>query len=294
MDTASGPAIRRAMAPHGIAHREQLRAAGARMRDIRTLVDRGVLQRIRRDWFATTGCHGLVVRAAYAGATLSCTSAATVLGLWEVGGREVHVAAGRGTTRIHREPLATHAEGLLPLRVHWTRDPMPPAAPRARALIDDISRVLVAVAACCTLEESVAVIDSALRRGAITMFELRQLAERSSAVRRVIDFVHPASDSGYESDVRVRLARRGVTMVPQVVIDGHPVDGLIGSRLVLQIDGYGPHSDRRTRNRDLAQDERLRRIGHIVLRFSADQVRREWPMVESAVLSVIAAGRHNF
>ncbi len=239
----------------------------------------------------------LIVRAAYAGgATLACVSAAAVHGLWEVETNAVHLAAARNTPRVHRQPLAADRAGLMPLQVHWTRNPMPQVAPpRVRALVDDIPRVLTTVAACRPLEESVAILDSAVRRGMITMFELRDLAVGSSALRRVLDAVHPASDSGYESDVRVRLARRGVVMLPpQAMLDGHRVDGLIGSRLVVQIDGYGPHSDRRTRNRDLAQDERLRRLGYVVLRFSVDQVRSEWPLIESAVLGIIAAGRHHF
>ncbi|GAA1055514.1 hypothetical protein GCM10017608_29380 [Agromyces luteolus] len=73
---------------------------------------------------------------------------------------------------------------------------------------------------------------------------------------------------------------------------GTPVDGLIGTRLVIQLDGYGPHSSRAQRNRDLEQDERLRRSGYIVLRFSGDQVRWKWPMIEAAVLEIVAAGRH--
>ncbi|GAB3612544.1 hypothetical protein GCM10027415_08840 [Humibacter ginsengisoli] len=42
---------------------------------------------------------------------------------------------------------------------------------------------------------------------------------------------------------RVRMAAHGVHVEPQVVIDGHPVDGLIGKMLVIQIDGFGPHKD---------------------------------------------------
>jgi very-short-patch-repair endonuclease len=46
------------------------------------------------------------------------------------------------------------------------------------------------------------------------------------------------------------------------------------------------------RNRDLKQDDRLRRRGFIVLRYSGDQVRWQWAMVESAVLGIVAAGNH--
>ena len=81
-------------------------------------------------------------------------------------------------------------------------------------------------------------------------------------------------------------------MVPQVVIDGHPVDGLIGTRLVLQLDGYGPHTTRRQHNRDLRQDDKLRRKGYIVLRYTRDHVMREWTMIETTILGLVRAGKH--
>lgn len=107
---------------------------------------------------------------------------------------------------------------------------------------------------------------------------------------RVARASDPRPDSGIESIPRVRLAALGIVMVPQVELDGHPVDGLIGERLVLQFDGFGPHSERKRRNRDLRQDVRLQRLGYIVLRFSYDQVMFEWDWVLSEILDVIAKG----
>ncbi len=81
-------------------------------------------------------------------------------------------------------------------------------------------------------------------------------------------------------------------MIPQVVIDGHRVDGLIGERLVMQFDGFGPHATREPRKKDLAEDARLQRVGYVVLRYGYDQVLYEWPKVESTVRSIMAQGRH--
>ncbi len=126
------------------------------------------------------------------------------------------------------------------------------------------------------------------------MPELRGLAASDSVMLRVVEHVHPLADSGIESIPRVRLAQRGVAMIPQVVVDGHRVDGLVGERLVLQFDGFGPHRSRKQRNKDLREDARLVRRGYVVLRFGRDAVVHEWPMIESAVLSIIAQGRHNW
>jgi very-short-patch-repair endonuclease len=271
-----------------IAHRTQLRDSAVAPRALRIAVERV----IRRDWVATPDCDPALVRAVHAGATLACVSAAAVHGLWQLDFDSLHLSAARSTARIDRSPPPWPEFGDAELTVHWTRDPEPQLAPRVRAVITSVPRTLLDVAACQPLEPAVAVIDSALRRQKITMHELRELAGRHPALTRVLAHVDASSDAETESLARVRLARRGVVMVPQVVIDGHPVDGLIGSRLVLQIDGYGPHSSRAQRNRDLKQDDRLRRRGFIVLRYSGDQVRWQWAMVESAVLGIVAAGKH--
>jgi len=81
-------------------------------------------------------------------------------------------------------------------------------------------------------------------------------------------------------------------MVPQVRIDGHRVDGLIGNRLVIQCDGFGPHSTREQRDKDLREDVRLTRLGYHVLRFSYHQIVHEWEWVLSEILAALSQGRH--
>ena len=149
------------------------------------------------------------------------------------------------------------------------------------------------VAACQPHAQAVAVFDSALRQGLASTAELRAIGRSAGpAFRRIVDATHALADSGIESIPRVRLADIGITMIPQVVIDGHRVDGLIGERLVMQFDGFGPHATRKQRKKDLAEDARLQRVGYVVLRYGYDQVLYEWPKVESTVRSILAQGRH--
>lgn len=283
--------VRRTLGVWRIAHRAQFRDANVTPRQLRYAVERNVVRRVRRDWFAAPDCDPALVRAAHAGATLACVSAAATHGLWELDGETLHVSAARSTPRLHRDaPWPDLAP--LPLSVHWTRRPDPRLAPRVRELIVPVPKALAQVARCQPLERAVAVVDSALRRKKITLHELKTAAESERALARLLEHVDASADSELETLARVRLAKREIVMITQVVIDGHSVDGLIGTRLILQLDGHGPHAERVQRNRDLRQDERLRRRGFVVLRFSGDQVRWEWPMVESAVLSVVASGRH--
>ena len=222
---------------------------------------------------------------------LACVSAAAAYGMWDLEDAELHVSIATNTPRIDGSTPKS-LDCALPLRTHWTRHPEPHVAPRVRAPIQSVASTLRTIAHCQPLEQAVIVVDSALRRGLIELGELEQLAMTDAAFVPVFAHADPSSDSDSETVARVRLARRGIVMVPQVVIDGHPVDGLIGTRLVLQLDGYGPHTTRRQHNRDLRQDDKLRRKGYIVLRYTRDHVMREWTMIETTILGLVRAGKH--
>jgi very-short-patch-repair endonuclease len=88
------------------------------------------------------------------------------------------------------------------------------------------------------------------------------------------------------------MRQLGVVVRQQVWIDGHPVDGLIGDRLVVQIDGFAHHqaADRR---RDIAADARLRLRGYTVMRFDYHQLLYDWQTVVHLVSAAIAEGLHD-
>lgn len=277
----------------GIAHRRQLRDAGVRPIDLERAIERDDVRRAKRDWYFTKKCHKYVLRAVHASATATCVSAAAARGLWSGVDASTHVSAARSNGRVDRTPKPLVIDGDRPLVVHWTRHPSSGPMPGVRAAIDDMTSMLKHVAACQSHEQAVAVFDSALRNGLVSTRELREIGHWATpAFRRVVEATHPLADSGIESIPRVRFAGIGVTMIPQVVIDGHRVDGLIGERLVMQFDGFGPHQTREQRNKDLAEDERLQRMGYVVLRYSYDHVIYEWDKIESTVRSIIAQGRH--
>lgn len=75
-------------------------------------------------------------------------------------------------------------------------------------------------------------------------------------------------------------------------IDGHPVDFLIGDRLVVQLDGFEHHSSPAARRRDMDADARLTLLGYTVLRFDYQQVMFEWERVEAVLATAMAQQVH--
>lgn len=78
----------------------------------------------------------------------------------------------------------------------------------------------------------------------------------------------------------------------QVWIDGHPVDGLVGTSLVVQIDGFAHHGTAADRRRDIAADARLTVRGYVVLRFDYRQILFDWDRVVDTVVTAMSQGAH--
>lgn len=266
---------------HGqIAHTQDVIHAGASKYAIRGAVRSGLVTRVRRDWLALPDCDPLLRLAASAGGRLTCLTAAKRIGLWTVADNVTHLA------------VSPHANSLvLPTGVkpHWATGPV---STNRRKLVDPFENVLVRVAECQPFETAVVVLDSALRLRKISAGHLQRIASKSTRFASAREAASEFSDSGIESIPRLRLARIGIVVRQQVIIDDHPVDGLIGDRLVLQIDGYGPHSNADQRRRDLRQDGRLILRGYTVFRFDYAQVLGRWTYVEATVLSAMAQGLH--
>ncbi len=160
------------------------------------------------------------------------------------------------------------------------------------ALIEPIENALVQIADCQPFEKALVVWDSALNRGLTSEEELAQLPLRSEAARAVRTASTCFSDSGIETLPASRLALIGITVRQQVVLCGHAVDGLIGERLVLQIDGFAHHSSPEQRRKDISQDRELVLRGYTVLRYDYKEILFEWTRVEKEILLSIAQGLH--
>lgn len=166
----------------------------------------------------------------------------------------------------------------------------PVARPDARTLWDSLENVLMCVSVCLPADQAFAVWESALSRGLVTAAQPRRIAWPSARARRLAAEASHLSDSGMESTFVWRCRRAGIRVVQQVMIAGQPVDGLIGKRLVVQLDGFAFHKDAAQRRRDIRHDRELVAHGYTVLRFDYVDVMHNWPRVEREIRRAISLG----
>ncbi len=262
----------------GVARFQRLRERGLSRHDIDQGVRAGVIRRVRRGWFALPGADPMLVSAARAGVVLSCLTQAKRQGLW-----------------VHQEPTMPHvgaspgSSGGKPtgMHVHWSR----PVVPRhPDALVDPIENVLALVSECEPFEQALAVWESALNKNLVLRESLQGYAWRPAA-RRILTEAQPFADAGLETYLRVRLRWLRLPLYFQIWIAGHRVDALIGSRLVLQIDGATHVGAQRTE--DIRHDAQLRLMGYHVIRISYPQMMHEWHVIQDLIMRAVAQGLHS-
>jgi very-short-patch-repair endonuclease len=266
----------------GPTHRSQVLSARYSDHAIRSAVARGEVRRLPRGWLAGLQGDAHLEAAASVGGRLTCVTAARRTGLW--------VPANDEDTHLHvRVPVSSSRHDPTGLLLHWSAPLVP--APR-HALIDPVVNVLEAVARCLPFEEARAVWESAVRRGDAGIEFLERVRWRTAIARELAHTIGGRSDSGLETIFVDRLRPYSLGIRQQVWLDGHPVDVLIGHRLVIQLDGFEHHSDVRRRRKDIRDDARLVLLGYTILRFDYQQVMFDWPHVEASILGAVARGLH--
>lgn len=263
----------------GVAHTQTARDAGySRYRMSEAVASESVV-RIRRSWLATDDCRSeLRVAAAYGG-RLTCLSATTAMGVWTP--EMPHLP------HIVVPPTAAHLPSMQ-AEVHWAQGPVSIARtePHEHPL-----NVLFHVARCVPRADALAVWESAIRTRVVDAGILGRVRWRCSRADELAALAGSLSDSGVETRFVDLMRRAGVTVQQQVWVDGHPLDGLIGERLAVQLDGFA-HHQARDRRRDLRADARLALRGFTTLRFDYEQVFFEPAYVIDTVCVAIAQGLH--
>jgi very-short-patch-repair endonuclease len=155
-----------------------------------------------------------------------------------------------------------------------------------------VEDALAHVALCFVREHALSVWESAIRVESLDHESLRAVRWPSGASRELAVTVEGKSDSGIETLFVVRVRPWGVPLRQQVILAGRPVEVVVGSHLVVQIDGFAHHSSPADRGRDVAHDAELRLRGYTVFRFTYAQIVHGWDQVEATVAAAIARGLH--
>jgi very-short-patch-repair endonuclease len=267
------------LSPLGYAHRSDLLEAGWRPDRLRrAIAEEGLLVR-RRRWILDPTAPEAIRLAAETGGRVACVTAGELHGAWQLGRSAVpHLRLGP-----HQSDVCGDAV------VHRTLD-LVPASPRS--LVEPVVNALSQVAACLPHDDAAIVWESALNRGLVHREELAGVRWRGERATTLARECSSASDSGLETRFVIGMRREGIGVRQQVWIRGRPVDGLIGNRLVVQIDGYAFHSDARQRRADIAHDRALQLAGYTVLRFDYHQIVHQWPSVVVEVRRALAQHLH--
>lgn len=274
----------------GAAKAIELMQAGATRRSIGRALQTGMTQRPRKGWYVVPGTPTALQGAIRVGGRATCSTALAAWGVWVTERSElIHVAVHRSTSQLRSVAHAGIRQSQTPdAVVHWRQTPKPRDADGDR-LREPAVVALLDARECMTAEDLFASAESVRRLGLLTPSEWAAAVERMPRrVRRILSTAGVSSDSGLESLAVFRLRRRRLRVRQQVQIGAARVDLVIGTRLVVELDGAGFHE----RRADYRRDARLVAAGYTVLRFDYDQVLSEWATVIAAIDAVITRRGH--
>jgi very-short-patch-repair endonuclease len=262
-----------------------LRSLGLSEKLLAREVQTGRLVRVRHGVYATPDAPREQVRAARIGGRLTSYSALRARDLWcPPGDDRLHVAVGAHARALRDPdsgaPFAPRADVV----VHWRAQPARLSRLHEQLPLPAVMRHLPSALDSAFV---VAVLDSALRRGAVTTWELSRSFAGVPRLLRALARADPRAESGIESVARCRLREARLDVRPQVRIGRYRVDFLVGERVVVEIDGREHHDDPVAFERDRRRAAELTRLGYRVLHFSYSQVLFDWPSCLAAVRAAL-------
>lgn len=268
------------VARHGVVRRQELLAAGMTRTSIQSEVATGTLIVVSRGLYRTADCPDDVRTAVAAGATLTCMSALKLHGITPMcDDKPLHIRRPRHRRR------AGEVEGTreCPGRGIET---WPPA--------DSIERALAVASAHHDVEEVVAAFDAVLNAKLRTRAELEAaFAEGPAHARYLLEISTGLAESALESVARLRLRALGIKVKAQHHVPGAGhFDLLVGRRLLVELDGFEYHRDRKQFREDRRRDRRAAELGYTVLRFTWEDIMHDWRRVEATILGHVQKDAH--
>ncbi|UPO78540.1 DUF559 domain-containing protein [Arthrobacter sp. Helios] len=243
-------------AHHGVIRHKVFAANGFKRAEVQRAVHSGAIRYAGRGTFAVKGAPEELLSAARAGVSLTCVSAADVLGWWVLKRPDrlhVCVDSGRGIAG-----MVAHRGPRLAVRL---------IAPR--------QQVVVAALRCLPPIEALVITESALAGRQVRLGELREAfrGPKDWKIRGLLEQVRGNASSPLEVCAEYWLRTTGLTAEPEVFLPGiGRVDFLVEGRLILEIDGYSFHSSREQYRRDRSRWNAATSSGYETLRVTAELV----------------------
>lgn len=288
----------------GLCRTADLVAAGVPRRSIEIAVASGLLERIRQGVYADRWTPVEAKRAVRVGGRVACISATRLHGLRVLNEpAHLHVGLSAQAARLRhpdeakRRLPADEAE-LAGVRLHWAAR----ASTAPRGFIEPLEDCLVQMFACLPALDALCVLDSAReavpwRGGPAPKLDddgfARLLVRLPAASRAIAERSSTLSQAVGETVARIRLDALGLPVRAQAALPGgYQGDLLVGERLIVEIEGEGPHSAPGAFERDRRRTAWLRAAGYAHVAFSHRQVLEDWASVESVVRLLVQRGVH--
>ena len=246
----------------GAARTVQLLAHGCTPYSIRKAVEDGALVRVSRGAYVLPDAEPATLLAMRLGAGITCLTALAHYGLpIPTRPAETHLAVPRNFT----QGAGQNACGA---RLHYM------ASRPVAGAVASVADALDCAGACLSEEWHLAAVDAALHEGLITMADVMRF-KRTTVARRtfLLTYADPRAEAPGESIVRLRLARAGLSVTPQAYVEGAGhVDLEVEGLLILQVDGFEPHSGRKAFVRDRAKSRAVIKAGRPQLTYAASEL----------------------
>ncbi|MCF8609650.1 endonuclease domain-containing protein [Gordonia sp. HY285] len=264
--------------PSGVYRTRQLADLVGRT-GLRAMLTSGDARLLRFGWYEVGTGRRDEVEAVRRGGVLSCVSALRRHGVWVPDHHDLHVRGNSSAVRTRPGPFCREF-----------RRP----SPEGPAAVDDLDIAVRHAARCLDDEGTVVVFDSILNKQLMSWDELQyQFRDAPEYMHGRLAKCDGAADSGPETMARLRLRRQNIKLRIQVKIDGlGRVDMLVGKYLIIEIDGWEWHSDRRQFQKDRTRDAIAHELGYYPLRFTYDDIVFDWDRTNARILTAIRAGAH--
>lgn len=259
--------------------RAELAALGHSRREITAMIENGTVIPLGRSWLGTPQTPPAARTALDAGMRLTCLDALQLHG--------AQIPLTHGTHAVARQDTATAIPpGIVPHTplASWPdREPVVPLGPA------------LAHAARCIEPAGLGIVaDSVAHLGLLERAELEEWIDSlPRRVRQPLVRIEALAESATESVVIRDLRRAGVTVRPQWFVPGvGRTDMLVGERLIIECDSVAHHTALPRYAADRRRDQRLIRLGYVVIRLTWEDVMLRWPETRSLLRDLIRREEH--